>query len=342
MPKIERRLFETTLSLETREDKPPVIRGHAAVFGKLSDNLGGFRERIKPGAFAKSLKGKPDVRALFNHDPNFILGRTKSGTLRVTEDERGLAYEVDPPDTQVARDLMESLKRGDVDQSSFGFYVITDEWHKENGHMVRELVEVDIHNGDVSPVTYPAYPQTSVSVRTLWPEGVPEEVTKALNGEAHDPTEELRNKLAFAEAREAAETAKVASLQGQLEALQKEYKAAIDAALHNSEIAAREKRALEGAADASELAEAGKVQLYKNELEQVQSALESTARGLMLAEQREQVLSNIIRDIAAKVSEVKAEPHPVRTLLDAPIKSLKAVISDLSHRLVLYGLKAKS
>ena len=141
-----------------------MIRGHAAVFDQLSEDLGGFVEKIRPGAFKKTA-GEADIRALWNHDPNYPLGRTKSGTLRVWEDEIGLAIELDPPETSYAKDLQESIRRGDVDQMSFGFRTIRDEWDADGETPVRTLVEVQLY--DVSPVTFPAYPQTSVAVRAL-------------------------------------------------------------------------------------------------------------------------------------------------------------------------------
>lgn len=142
----------------------PKMGGHAAKFDVLSEDLGGFRERIAPGAFAKTIQSA-DVRALFNHDVNLVLGRNKAGTLRLAEDTAGLAYEIDPPDTQFARDLAVSMKRGDVNQSSFGFYTLADKWAKLDGEWIRTLLEVDLF--DVSPVTYPAYPQTDAGVRAL-------------------------------------------------------------------------------------------------------------------------------------------------------------------------------
>lgn len=164
LDEIERRAVLTELRIDAAEGKRPVIRGHAAVFDKKSDDLGGFREVVKPGAFAKTLADGADVRALWNHDPNFVLGRTKSGTLRLAEDKRGLAVEVDPPDTQWANDLIETIRRGDVDQMSFAFRAVKQTWDDSNPKdILRELDEVQLF--DVSPVTYPAYPQTSVSVR---------------------------------------------------------------------------------------------------------------------------------------------------------------------------------
>ena len=141
------------------------IAGHAAKFDMLSEDLGGFRERIAPGAFAKTIQSA-DVRALWNHDANIVLGRNKSGTLRLSEDSAGLYYECDAPDTQLVRDMvLAPIERGDVNQCSFGFYTLSDKWAKVDGEWVRTLLEVELF--DVSPVTYPAYPSTDVAVRSL-------------------------------------------------------------------------------------------------------------------------------------------------------------------------------
>lgn len=160
------------IRIEERAGKK-LIRGHAAVFNQLSEDLGGFREQIAPGAFAEAIQSD-DVRALFNHNSDFILGRNLSKTLALTEDARGLAIEIEPPDTQVARDLMVSMSRGDITQMSFGFTVRPNgqNWAKaDDGTVVRTLTRVRLF--DVSPVTYPAYPQTDVAVRELraWQEG---------------------------------------------------------------------------------------------------------------------------------------------------------------------------
>jgi HK97 family phage prohead protease len=161
--RMERRDFPLAeIQVETRSGSPAKLRGHSAVFNTLSENLGFFREKIRPGAFAKSIQND-DIRALFNHNPDHVLGRTKSGTLALSEDVRGLYMEVKPPDSQVARDLVASIKRGDIDQQSFGFQVIADDWSTEGGLEVRELIEVKLF--DVSPVTFPAYLATDVSVR---------------------------------------------------------------------------------------------------------------------------------------------------------------------------------
>lgn len=168
MTDIERRAFVLDdIKIEKRENNQPVIRGHAAVFNQLSQDLGGFREQIAPGAFADAIK-TDDIRALFNHNPDNILGRNLAGTLHLVEDTRGLAIEIDPPDTQLARDLMVSMERGDISQMSFGFSVRPggQDWAKnDDGVVVRTLKKVRLY--DVSPVTYPAYLQTDVAVRAL-------------------------------------------------------------------------------------------------------------------------------------------------------------------------------
>lgn len=139
-----------------------VISGHAAVFNQISDDLGGFREMIQPGAFEKTLK-EDDPRALWNHNRDHLLGRASTGTLRLWEDEAGLAFEIDPPNTQIGRDLVELIKRGDVDAMSFGFITISDRWSNGLEGTLRTLVEVRLF--DVSPVTFPAYPQTSAELQ---------------------------------------------------------------------------------------------------------------------------------------------------------------------------------
>lgn len=139
------------------------LRGHAATFGDVYD-LGNFDERIAPGAFDKVLTD--DVRALFNHDPNFVLGRTKSGTLKLSVDKRGLYTEIQMPESATA--LREAIKRGDVDQMSFGFTVKRDSWERDEkgGRELRTIEEIG-RLYDVSPVTFPANPNTDVALRSL-------------------------------------------------------------------------------------------------------------------------------------------------------------------------------
>ncbi len=157
----ERRYFSAT-ELEVREadDGAPGISGYAAVFDKWSEDLGWFKEKIARGAFKGTIKDG-DIRALINHDPSLIIGRTKNDTLRLSEDDKGLAYDVDLPETSYASDLQESIRRKDITQSSFGFQTIRDEWSDEGDR--RTLIEVKLF--DVSPVTFPAYKQTKIKLR---------------------------------------------------------------------------------------------------------------------------------------------------------------------------------
>lgn len=157
---LEYRAFKLS-ELRAKADKLG-ISGHAAVFNQLSDDLGGFKETIRPGAFASSIS-RDDIRLLVNHE-GLPLARNKSGNLKLIEDDTGLAIEADlePTDPDVQR-LMPKINRGDVDQMSFGFRTLRDDWRVDAGLVVRELIEVRLF--DVSPVTFPAYPQTDVSAR---------------------------------------------------------------------------------------------------------------------------------------------------------------------------------
>ena len=147
------------------EGAKPRIIGYAAVFNSLSEDLGGFRETIHVGAFTRSLREGADVRALVDHEPGKILGRRSAGTLELKANQKGLYIAIDPPDTTVARDIVESMRRGDVREMSFGFRTRTDEWRMQEGEVIRELLDVDLL--DVSVVTFPAYPATDVAVRSL-------------------------------------------------------------------------------------------------------------------------------------------------------------------------------
>lgn len=164
MSEIERRTI-TGVEIRAAEGQPTKIVGYAAVFNSLSEELYGFREIVMPGAFDRALKEKHDVRALVNHDENQILGRTKAGTLSLTVDKKGLRAEIEPPDTQAARDAVTSVKRGDLDGMSFAFRTLTDAWRTQDGEQIRELLDLELV--DVSVVAFPAYPATTVSARAL-------------------------------------------------------------------------------------------------------------------------------------------------------------------------------
>jgi len=169
---VERRVAPVTTEIRSEGDGSWTLVGHAAVFDSRSQSLGGFHEVIQRGAFRKVLRQDGlDVRALFNHDQNQVLGRTTNGTLTLTEDPKGLRYEVNVADTSYGRDLRVLLERGDVTQSSFAFKVGKDgqTWSdEEDGTMLRTITEFgDLL--DVSPVTYPAYSATSSSIK---PEGM--------------------------------------------------------------------------------------------------------------------------------------------------------------------------
>jgi HK97 family phage prohead protease len=157
---MERRALASPLLVraETR-----TIGGYAAVFNSETMIGDFFREMIAPGAFAETIKG--DVRALFDHDSGVVLGRTKAGTLRLSEDDKGLNVEIDLPDTQAARDLVASMERGDIDGMSFGFRVLRQEWDESSDVALRIIREVELF--EVSVVTFPAYDDTEVALRSL-------------------------------------------------------------------------------------------------------------------------------------------------------------------------------
>ena len=184
----EYRLF----NVKVRSAQEGTIEGYAAVFNTMTD-LGWFREQIAPGAFGDAIAEKQDVRCLFNHDPNQMLGRTKSGTLALEEDNTGLKFTCSMPDTTIGKDVYAMIQRGDVDQCSFAFSVVDEEvTYDDNGMATRTVKKCNLF--DVSPVTYPAYPTTSVQARSI------EETGKSLKRE-EKPVESNSDALALAKAR---------------------------------------------------------------------------------------------------------------------------------------------
>lgn len=191
---------EAELVIETRANGREVIRGLAIPYNRLSVDLGGFRERILPGAFDKLLgrqRGKQEIVSYFNHDANWLLGRESAGTLEVVAEERGISYIVEPPDTQAGRDVLALVRSRNLRGSSFAFTVSQKGGDRyttdETGKAIREVVEA---SGlyEMGPVVTPAYSSTNVAVATrsfqAWlaeqakPDAAPPVVRSALRGVA--------------------------------------------------------------------------------------------------------------------------------------------------------------
>ena len=186
--KIEKRNFliaenRSEVRAIREEGKPTKIGGYAAPFNSQSEDLGGFREVISPGAFLASI-GNDDIRGLIDHETRLIIGRKSAGTLRLFEDSRGLGFENDLPDTSYARDLLVSIERKDITGMSFRFYVedpADERWARFNQGWVRTLLKVRLV--EVSPVTFPAYSGSEVGMRSAGTDQ-PEGLTRALAEEA--------------------------------------------------------------------------------------------------------------------------------------------------------------
>lgn len=167
---MERRFCADGVKIETRSEGVLTLAGYASVFYRAGEPGTEFQlhedmvERIHPTAFARALRDRHDVRALFNHDPSLLLGRSTAGTLRLSTDSRGLRYEIDLPDTSVGRDVAESIKRGDITGSSFAFTPAISEFSESGGMTVRTIRDVALY--DVGPVTYPAYEGTTAGMRS--------------------------------------------------------------------------------------------------------------------------------------------------------------------------------
>lgn len=160
----EKRTFDIS-DVQTRdntENDSMTVTGYASIFNSATMICDLFEESILQGAFSRSLSENNDIRCLFNHDWSHVLGRTRSGTLRLEEDEKGLRFEVQLPNTQVARDLVESMRRGDIDQCSFGFIPIEETWDYNVEPVKRTITDVDLY--EVSIVSLPAYEDTEASL----------------------------------------------------------------------------------------------------------------------------------------------------------------------------------
>lgn len=166
--KLERRCLPAAEFRLADPDTAPKITGYAAVFDTWTDIGGWFKESIRKGAFTKTIK-ENDIRALMNHNENYVLGRNKAGTLSLREDAKGLAVEIDPVPATWADDLIKSMRRGDVNQMSFGFMVNKAEYDYDKD----ERILTDVTLFDVSVVTYPAYPTTTAQVRSMFQRPLP-------------------------------------------------------------------------------------------------------------------------------------------------------------------------
>lgn len=152
--------LERRAAAEVRAAEGRRLEGYAAVFGAEA-RIGQFTETIAPGAFSASLAAGRDVLALVDHDAGRLLARTASGTLRLTEDARGLAFALDVPDTTLGRDILAMAERGDLGGASFGFRVKDEAWPARDRRELRavELIEVSV------VLAFPAYGQTSITAR---------------------------------------------------------------------------------------------------------------------------------------------------------------------------------
>ncbi len=167
---MERRALAVAPELRAAENGK-TIKGYAAVFNDVADIGGSFREVIAPGAFKETIGG--DIRALVDHDTGRVIGRSKSGTLRLSEDDHGLAVEIDLPDTSDGRDLAHLLERGDISGMSFGFRVTHDEWDETKDIPTRTIRAVELF--EVSAVAFPAYEGTELALRSLAKSRKPED-----------------------------------------------------------------------------------------------------------------------------------------------------------------------
>jgi hypothetical protein len=167
MSDAERRFTSVPVEIRAAAQDKLTIGGYAAKFERTSQNLGGFKEQIAPGAFNRSAsQAWPDVQARYNHEDSMLIGTTGGGSLRLSVNETGLQYEVDMLDDAISERIYKLVQRGDVRQSSFAFIKDDDEWSTDDtGFPLRTLHQVRLL--DVAPVNAPAYLDTSAAVRSL-------------------------------------------------------------------------------------------------------------------------------------------------------------------------------
>jgi HK97 family phage prohead protease len=194
-PELERRVCDVgDLRIETR-GVGRVIRGYAIVFNRLSEVLGFFREKIMPEAIDRTFSERADLRALVDHDSSKVLGRITAGTLRVEKDAHGLQVEIDPPDTTSGHDIVESIRRRDITGMSFAFLDLTplkDRWDETTDPPTRIVRDMLVR--EVSIVTFPAYPQTEVALRSL-------EAFRATGRRPGDPPRTVSERMAWSAAK---------------------------------------------------------------------------------------------------------------------------------------------
>lgn len=186
-----RELRYIPFEFEVREEmsKPPRLVGYASLFDSETEIMGLWREKVAPGAYKKTIK-ENDIRALWNHNSDLVLGRNKANTLRLEEDKKGLRVEIIPPDTQAGRDAITSIKRQDVSQMSIAFVPIKQEWiQPENSTDLPSRIIKEARLFEVSPVTFPAFEDTSIATRS--------KLFKS--GKENDPVEEAYRLLECAE-----------------------------------------------------------------------------------------------------------------------------------------------
>jgi uncharacterized protein len=174
MTEIEKRSLIAEVEHRAADDKRTLV-GYAAVFERLADIGGYFQEKIAPGAFTDAIAG--DIRALVDHDMGRVIGRTKSGTLRLKEDGKGLRVEIDVPDTTDGNDLWVLVERGDISGMSFGFRVTKETWDETGAVPVRTIEKLNLI--EVSAVAWPAYDDTTIGLRSL-------EAARAEGGDRED------------------------------------------------------------------------------------------------------------------------------------------------------------